>query len=77
MTWKQVTKAKLDTFVSAYPSALRIDVTGICEPPIKSYNDFSDGKVWPESVVAKVVLNSAVGKRKKDTNVYYLKEIKK
>lgn len=23
-----------------------------------SYNDFSDGKIWPESMIAKVILNT-------------------
>jgi hypothetical protein len=59
-TWKKVSPEEFDAFVSGYPKQLVPDVTGICEPPMKSLNDFSDGNVWPESMVAKVVLNTAM-----------------
>jgi hypothetical protein len=49
--WKPCTKAEFDAFVAAYPRPLDRDVTGICEPPMVSYNDFTLG-VWPESMVA-------------------------
>jgi hypothetical protein len=58
--WKKVEKAEFDTFVSTYPNRLVKDVTGICDPPMLSYNDFSSEKVWPESMVAKVILNTAM-----------------
>lgn len=56
MKKKVVSKAEFDDFIDSYPNELAVDVTGICEPPLKTYNDFSDGKVWPESIVASVVL---------------------
>jgi len=28
----------------------------MCEPPLLSYNDFSNGKEWPKSMVAKAKL---------------------
>lgn len=34
-----------------------VDVNGICEPTQETYNDFSDGKVYPDSVVAKIKKN--------------------
>jgi hypothetical protein len=57
--WKSVTKEEFEAFIKAYPKPLKYDVTGICEPPLASYNDFSDGKVWPESMVAKISLEEA------------------
>ena len=56
--WKKVEKAEFDAFIAGYPLKLEKDVTGICDPPMRSYNDFSDGKIWPESMVAKVTLNT-------------------
>ena len=52
--WRRVTKQELLDFLNAYPrSALHYDCCGISEPPLRSWNDFSEGKVWPESMVAK------------------------
>ena len=53
--YKDVSKEKFDNFVSSYPKPLEMDVTGICEPPVLSYNDFTKGD-WPDSVVATVML---------------------
>jgi hypothetical protein len=49
----EVSKEKYVEFVNNYPKELVFDVCGIREPPLGSYNDFSGGKVWPESMVAK------------------------
>lgn len=51
--FKKVTKDEYIRFVRNYPARLVFDLTAICEPPMGSYNDFSDGKEWPESMVAK------------------------
>lgn len=68
---KQVTKDELDAFVAAYPRPLVKDVTGICEPPMLSYNDFTLGD-WPASVVAKVQLwNGDFG----ESNRYFIREL--
>lgn len=56
MSWKQVSREELKAFVSKYPRSLDVDVTGICEPPMRSWNDFSNGKVWPESMVAREIM---------------------
>lgn len=55
MAWIKVTRERYLKFVKNYPKPLRFDCTNICEPPVGSYNDFSDGKVWPESIVAKEI----------------------
>lgn len=60
MKWKQVSKAELEAFVAGYPHALDVNVTGICEPPMRSWNDFSEGKVWPESMVAREFLEESM-----------------
>jgi len=54
--YKRVTKKEYLSFVSNYPKELVYDVCAIAEPPVANYNDFSDGKVWPESCVTKVIL---------------------
>jgi len=48
---KKVTKEEFDKFIDAYPGKLEVDVSGISEPPTKTWNDFALGN-WPESVVA-------------------------
>lgn len=43
-------------FLSSYPNPLATDTTGICEPPVTTWNDFSRG-VWPKSIVARAIRN--------------------
>lgn len=57
---KEVTIAQMRAFVAAYPRELEVDVSHICEPPLKTYNDFTMGN-WPESVVAGYGLGSDKG----------------
>jgi len=45
-----------ENFLNKTGVKLERDVTMICEPPCLSLNDFSDGKVWPESMCAKGVM---------------------
>jgi|688.fasta_scaffold522165_1 hypothetical protein len=54
--WVEVSKADFDRYISEYPLPLERDVTHICEPPMLTYNDFSGGKIWPQSIVAKAQL---------------------
>lgn len=54
---KQVSEQEFKDFLTNYPNQLERDVNAIFDPPMVSYNDFADGKVWPESVVAYKVLN--------------------
>ena len=70
--WRQVTKEKFYDFIKSYPTKLEFDTTGICDPPLSSYNDFSRG-YWPESMVAKVHRNDMVPKEwNAGENEYYL-----
>lgn len=48
----EVTKEKFDIFIKNHPNELTFDVIRFAEPYIFQYNDFTEGKVWPESVVA-------------------------
>ena len=54
--WRQVDRGEFESFVRTYPHPLEMDVCAIGEPPLKSYNDFGHGAVWPESMVAKEYL---------------------
>jgi hypothetical protein len=51
--YKKVSKEELLEFVKKYPRKLEIDVTGISEPPLLTYNDFELANRWPYSVIAK------------------------
>ncbi|AUR92804.1 hypothetical protein NVP1177O_39 [Vibrio phage 1.177.O._10N.286.45.E10] len=51
-----VDKDTFDKIINSYHGELNVNVSGISEPPVKTYNDFSNGKVWPDSVVASVAL---------------------
>ncbi len=51
--WKQVNKEEFKQFLASYPRHLDVDVTGICDPPLITYNDFTLADCWPYSVVAK------------------------
>lgn len=77
--FKKVDKETYLNFLADYPKELIVDITGICEPPLKTWNDFSNGKVWPESIVAKVVLNESMKGHpcyQGESNDYYVLEIK-
>jgi len=51
--FRQVDRDEYFTFIDRYPCKLSFDCTGIVEPPMGSYNDFSKGDIWPRSIVAK------------------------
>lgn len=70
--FKKVTKEEFDEFIKNYPRQLEKDVSGICEPPLLTYNDFSNGQVWPESVVAKVNLYESFPIYGWESNKYYI-----
>lgn len=74
---KQVSKEEFFKFVKKYPRKLEWDVCGICDPPLGSYNDFSDGKVWPESIVSKVKMGKSMYgfyKTKEENDKYCIDE---
>lgn len=51
--WISVDEGAFKTYLNNYGENLAVDICGIYEPSLKTYNDFSLGK-WPDSVVAKV-----------------------
>lgn len=55
---RKVSKEEFNNFITGYPKPLEKDVYAVVDPPILSFNDFSDGKVWPESVVAFISLGA-------------------
>lgn len=55
--WVKVTKEQFESFVSDR-EPLERDTLFSCDPPMKSYNDFSSGRKWPESVVAQIRWNT-------------------
>jgi hypothetical protein len=57
--WKSVSRDEFVKFMSKYKPKPVYDVCGIFDPPIGSYNDFSGGKVWPDSVIGYVSLGGA------------------
>ena len=69
---KLVTKLELDKFIEEYPNKLEVDVTGIFEPPLKTYNDFTGDKVWPQSAVAYVKLYDGSDYHGGRTEEYYI-----
>lgn len=54
--FKEVSKEVFDAFINTYPRKLEWNITNISEPPLGTWNDFADGKKWPESIVAQVKL---------------------
>lgn len=71
--FKQVTEQEFNEFVDNYPNKLLWNVTRICEPPMGNHNDFTSGKVWPESMVTKVVLTNGEAYYDHEPNSYYVK----
>ena len=52
---------------------------GIADPPVQTWNDFSTGKVWPESAVAKVVLEERMSdfvNYAGEKNTFWLRPVK-
>lgn len=72
--FKQVSKQEFDEFVKNYPNKLDWDVTGIYDPPLGSHNDFSNGKVWPESMVTKVMLYDGSDYYDGKQSEYYIRQ---
>jgi len=76
----KVTKEEFDKFIKNYPNRLEKDISGIFEPPLLTYNDFSSGRIWPNSVVAYAHLNEMMQGQghsayKGEPNDYYIKGI--
>lgn len=60
MSFTDVTRAQLEEWLLVNPGLER-DCCGIAEPPIVTYNEFSSGKKWPESIVASYRLGHGPG----------------
>ncbi len=71
--YKQVTKEEFEKFEEEYGIPLDRDVTGICEPPLLTLNDFSKGKKWPESIVAKAYIMDGSDYYGGKTTEYFIK----
>ncbi len=66
---KKVTKLEFEEHLLKFEN-LEIHMVTIREPHLKTYNDFSEGKQYPDSIVASVSLNEDYG----EENEYYVKE---
>ena len=51
--WQDVDENTFNDFVKNYPTGLVYDYCAIREPPMSSFNDFSKGEIWPESMAAR------------------------
>lgn len=72
--FKEVTKEEFQEFVKSYPNKLDWNVSGACEPPLGGHNDFTDGKVWPESMVTKVFIMDGSDYYGGKFSEYYIKD---
>lgn len=61
MRLTKCTYEEYKTFLENYPRPLERDVSGISDPPILQYNDFTLG-IWPESVVAACYMDDRLAK---------------
>lgn len=69
MKFKTVSREEFEAYARSYGRPLAEDLCAIGDPPIYTLNDFSDGKVWPESIVAKAHGKSFCG-RESDEDHY-------
>jgi hypothetical protein len=67
------TKQEFDDFIAGYPNRLEINVVGMCIPEMVQYNDFSDGKKWPESVAAQYQSEMVGNYRYTGKKLYWIK----
>lgn len=51
--FKPVNKEDFIEFIEKYPRKLKMDVYGVCDPPLITYNDFELANRWPYGIVAK------------------------
>ena len=52
---KEVSKEEFTSFIETYPNKLEQDVAQFFEPPLITFNDLTDGKMWPDSVIAHII----------------------
>ena len=63
MEFTKCTRKELDKFLADYPIALVIEEMGmtdpgVYDPPLRIYNEFSDGKKVVDGIVAKTIIRS-------------------
>lgn len=58
--WKELDEGGFYQWIQAYPRPLMVDVCGITEPPMMTWNDFAIASSWPESVVARRKAGSGI-----------------
>ena len=51
----QVQKEELDRFIKTYSPKLKSSVVRIVEPNTISFDDYSEGKEFPENMMAKII----------------------
>lgn len=54
---KIISKENFAAIINEYPADLDYNENHICDPPMVTYNDFSDGKKWPESILCGFTAN--------------------
>ena len=72
--FKKVEEKEYKEFINNYPNKLDWDVIQFCEPPMGNYNDFTSGKVWPDSIVAKVKLYDGSEYHSFKSKEYYIRD---
>ena len=55
--FKQVEKEEFESFIKNYPNQLIHDCIGTSKPAVKAYCDFTTGKEWPDTMVAKIEMD--------------------
>lgn len=68
----QVTKEEFEKFISQYPNKLETDISGITEPPTKTWNDYTSGLKWPESLVCLIKMYDGSEYHKGKKLEYYI-----
>ena len=75
--WEQVSKEEMFEYIAKYPRRLNLDICRIGDPPIRSWNDFETGKIWPDSMVAKETLEELGQVGFRGLNTFWLRKTKK
>jgi hypothetical protein len=71
----QVSKEDFEKVLTAYGrDKLTGDTTGICDPPITRYHDFSGGKKWPDGRVAWIVRNGYMPEEYAAPDEYFIED---
>lgn len=71
----KVSKEEFESFIKNYPVELKEHWIYFCEPPLITWNDFSSGEQYPNTIVAKTYDYSHPiwGEIKEYEKKYYIK----